>query len=85
MSSILEVLERLVIQLELPLERAIGRAAPLAQRGDGLSRTATKVHIIAPPASTRHTRSYVCGSRFWGCAKTAITASGVSTWVNQAT
>ena len=48
MSSVLEVLERLVIELELPLERAIGHAAPLAQQGDYLIHDRDKVHIIAP-------------------------------------
>ena len=39
---ILEVVERLVIELELPLQHPIGHAAPLAQKAITCSRTATK-------------------------------------------
>jgi hypothetical protein len=41
----LEVLDRFVIQPELPLECAIGHAAPLTQEGDHLIHDRDKVHL----------------------------------------
>ena len=44
---ILEVLQGLVVELELPLERAIGHAPPLAQQGDDLIHHRDKVHPVS--------------------------------------
>jgi hypothetical protein len=44
-----EVLRGRIIQLKLPLERAIGQAAPLAQEGDHLIQDRYKVHPVSPP------------------------------------
>ena len=43
----LQVLERLVIELELQLEGPIGQAAPLAQKGDRLIDDRDKVHPVS--------------------------------------
>jgi hypothetical protein len=43
----LEILDRFVIELELPLERAIGHAAPLAQEGEYLIHDRDKVHRVS--------------------------------------
>ncbi len=44
---VLEILQRRVIELELPLEGAIGQAAPLAQQGDHLIHDRDKVHPVS--------------------------------------
>ena len=43
----LEILQRLVIELELPLEGAIGHTAPLAQQRDHLIHHGDKVHLVS--------------------------------------
>ena len=45
----LEVLDRLVIELELPLERAIGHTPPLAQQGDHLIHHPRQNPLSFPP------------------------------------
>ena len=45
---VFQVFQRRVIELELPLERAIGQAAPLAQQGHHLIHDRDKIH----PASS---------------------------------
>ena len=42
----LEIRERLVIELELPLERAIGHTPPLAQQRDHLIHHCDKIHRV---------------------------------------
>ena len=44
MSSIFQILQRSIVQLELPLEGPIGQAAPLAQQCDHLIQDRDKVH-----------------------------------------
>ena len=44
---LLQVLQGRIIQLELPLEGAIGQAAPLAQEGDHLIQDRDKVHPLS--------------------------------------
>ena len=41
---VFQVVQRRLIELELPLERAIGHAAPLAQERDHLIHDRDKVH-----------------------------------------
>ena len=54
---VFQVVQGGVIELELPLERAIGQAAPLAQQGDHLIHHRDKVHPVSslpgarPPCS----------------------------------
>ena len=48
MRFLLEILQRCIIQLELPPERTIGQAAPLAQEGDHLIQDRDKV-TLSPP------------------------------------
>jgi hypothetical protein len=43
----LEVFDRLVIELKLPLERAIGHPPPLAQERDHLLHPCNKVHPLS--------------------------------------
>jgi hypothetical protein len=43
----LEVFDRLVIELKLPLERAIGHPPPLAQEGGHLIHHRDKVHPVS--------------------------------------
>ena len=47
MQLVHEVVQRIVIELELPLEGAIGHAAPLAQQGDHLIHDRDKVHPVS--------------------------------------
>ena len=48
---IFEIVQGLVIELELPLEGAIGHTAPLAQQGDYLIQDRDKVHPRLLPGS----------------------------------
>jgi hypothetical protein len=44
---VLEVVQRGIVELKLPLEGAIGEAAPLAQQGDRLIHYRDKVHPVS--------------------------------------
>ena len=44
---VLHILQRCVVELELPLEGAVGHAAPLAQEGDHVIHHRHKVHPIS--------------------------------------
>jgi hypothetical protein len=44
---VLEVVQRRVVQLELPLEGAIGQAAPLAQQRDHLIHDRDTIHRVS--------------------------------------
>ncbi len=50
---VLEILQGRVIELELPLEGAIGQAAPLAQEGDHLIHHRDKVHPVSSLSGAR--------------------------------
>ena len=43
----LEIRQRRIVELKLPLERAIGQAAALAQEGDHLIHNRDKVHLVS--------------------------------------
>src|SRR5262249_35601315 len=44
----LQILQRRIIELKLPLERTIGHPPPLAQEDDHLVQDRDKVHLVSP-------------------------------------
>ena len=58
----LQLLKRIVVQSELPLEGPIGHAAPLAQQGDHLIHHRDKVHPVSSLHGARPTYSWTSSS-----------------------